>query len=88
MGGTKNQDLVGLSKQIWNYLLSKQINECGGRCEGLKRMLEGLKRMDVEQGNLPKVLLKPRQTRDRSLCIESVETTQTINILENRPIQN
>ena len=43
--------------------------------------------MDVEQGNLPKALLKPRQTRNRSLCIESVETTQKIHILENRPIR-
>ena len=37
---------------------------------------EGLKRMAHEDGNLPKALLKPRQTRDRSLSIESVETTQ------------
>ena len=45
--------------------------ECGGKlrvqkCEGLK------------QTDLPKALLKPRQTRDKSLCIESV--------VENRPI--
>ena len=37
---------------------------------------EGLKRMTHEDGNLPKALLKPRQTRDRSLSTESVETTQ------------
>ena len=35
-----------------------------------------------EQGNVP------RQTRDRSLCIETVETIQKILILENRPIQH
>ena len=48
--------------------------ECGGRLRVQK--CEGLKQMDVEQGNLPKTLLRPRQIRDRSLCIESVEITE------------
>ena len=46
--------------------------ECGGRL--LVQKCEGLKPMDVEQGNVSKPLLKPRQTRDISLCTESVET--------------
>ena len=46
--------------------------ECGGRL--LVQKCEGFKPMDVEQGNVSKPLLKPRQTRDISLCIESVET--------------
>lgn len=50
--------------------------ECGGRLRVQK--CEGLKWIYVEQGNLPKALLKPRQTRDTSLCIESVNTTQKL----------
>ena len=60
--------------------------ENGGRLRVQK--CRNLKRMGVEQGNLPKGLLKRRQTRDRSLCLESVETTKKIHILENRPIQH
>ena len=60
--------------------------ECGGKLRIQK--CEGVKRMDAEQENLPESLLKPRQTRDGSLCIESVETTQKIHILENRTIQH
>ena len=42
--------------------------ECG--CKFRVQKCEGLKQTD-----LPKALLKPRQTRDKSLCIESVVET-------------
>ena len=80
---------LGLShiKTDHSYCRAPNRNfEYGGRLRVQK--CGNLKRIDVEQGNLPKGLLKPRQTRDRSLCMESVETTKKIHILENRPIQH
>ena len=80
---------LGLShiKTDHSYCRAPNRNfEYGGRLRVQK--CGNLKRIGVEQGNLPKGLLKPRQTRDRSLCMESVETTKKIHILENRPIQH
>ena len=59
-------------------------------CEGRFRIqkCERPKRMDVEQGNFLKALLKPRQTRHTYLFATSVETTQKMHISENRPIQH
>ena len=83
--GTEQTNLSHIKTDL-SYCRAPTRNlECKGRL-GVQKC-EGFKRMDVEKGNLPKALLKPRQTRNRSLCIESVETTQKIHILENRPIR-
>ena len=80
MGGMNNQDLVDLSKQIWNYLIAKQIiltaehltgtlnKDADFECENVKD--KGLKRMMLNREIFQRLCsnLGNFQPRDRPLA--------------------
>ena len=95
MGGTNNQELVRISKQIWNYLISRGITLTAEHLPGIlnkeadfeSRNVKGLQRVETKQADISTTLSDIREPRDRSFCFKGVETTKEILCLENRPLQ-
>ena len=96
MGGTKNQELTAISKEIWQYLLKRKItitaeyltrvNECRGR-QGIQAN-QGFKGMETKPNNLHEIVSNKGNSRDGSVCFEGITPITPLHILENRPSQS
>ena len=90
MGGTGNQILVDLSKQIWNYLISKQITITAEHLSGIlnveadqeSRNVKGLKRVETKSEGLQKTLLANRSAKGRSICLQGFSATSKVCDME------
>jgi len=96
MGGTNHQELVKLSQQIWNHLISVgdhsycRTSPGDSKCRSKLRVKEckGLQRVETRQSDISKTQPRIRDSGDRFLCLKGIETTKEILFLENRSIQS
>ena len=93
MEGTNNQELVKLSKQIWNHLISMGITLTTEHLPGVLNIEADFESRNVRdcsdrQSDISKTQPSIRDSRDRPFCLKGVETTKEILFLENRSIQS
>lgn len=92
-GVTQNQTMVTMSKEIWNFLLKGRISITAEYLPGKLNVLadkehSGFKRLEIGLSHIPRGNFQVENSRDRSLCFESLPSNSLLQILEDGSIQS
>ena len=95
IGGTKSQELLRVSKEIWDYLLKHQIMitaeylpslpKSSGRL-GVEKS-KGFHSVEIMSERIPENLPEGGSTRDRSICFSVVQSAPSLLLMEARAKQ-